>query len=357
MHLPMNKIAPFSFYTKGANGAVVAPTVGIVSYIIVDEAGASASSGIASTAGGNLFTIAFSPNSAGLVEGNIYSLVATWAASGVNYAETLGTFEVVVDEAIVGIPVVDIRSVQGDIAAAGGLSIFGNSYGTLGFVDANLVQVNGNPTAAGGLSSFGEQYAGGDILVNLQGSVNSVLTPVEADVVSILNDSNGLSGLTDIGEDYTNNLAVTADVFKWRGATVPVPHTSGYPVVTHKVGTGTGEINLSAGTVPVVATSVRSAVGMALANLDAQLTAILAASGGIGDMVIEPAGGVGEPEYTLTDALRLILAQTTGLTNRHTQDGELVVNFRDVNNRITRLSMKLDRFNDRTEVTKDVTDP
>jgi hypothetical protein len=41
-----------------------------------------------------------------------------------------------------------------------------------------------------------------------------------------------------------------ADVTHWNGAAVATPATAGHPVVTHKVGTGTGEMNLSGGRTP-----------------------------------------------------------------------------------------------------------
>lgn len=41
-----------------------------------------------------------------------------------------------------------------------------------------------------------------------------------------------------------------ADVTQWSGTNVASPATAGYPAVTVKVGTGTGEINLSSGAVP-----------------------------------------------------------------------------------------------------------
>jgi hypothetical protein len=41
-----------------------------------------------------------------------------------------------------------------------------------------------------------------------------------------------------------------ADVTQWSGTNVGAPATAGYPVVTVKVGTGTGEINVASGKVP-----------------------------------------------------------------------------------------------------------
>lgn len=42
-----------------------------------------------------------------------------------------------------------------------------------------------------------------------------------------------------------------ADVTQWSGTNVATPDTAGYPKTTIKVGTGTGELNISSGAVPV----------------------------------------------------------------------------------------------------------
>lgn len=42
---------------------------------------------------------------------------------------------------------------------------------------------------------------------------------------------------------------VAANVTQWSGTAVPTPHTAGYPIVTHKVGTGTGELQITSGVV------------------------------------------------------------------------------------------------------------
>jgi hypothetical protein len=47
------------------------------------------------------------------------------------------------------------------------------------------------------------------------------------------------------GGDY-----LQIDVSQWNNSNVATPATAGYPVVTHKVGTGTGEMNLSGGRTP-----------------------------------------------------------------------------------------------------------
>ncbi len=44
--------------------------------------------------------------------------------------------------------------------------------------------------------------------------------------------------------------ALQVDVSQWNNSAVATPATAGYPVVTHKVGTGTGEMNLSGGRTP-----------------------------------------------------------------------------------------------------------
>lgn len=55
------------------------------------------------------------------------------------------------------------------------------------------------------------------------------------------------------------NRSTKADVTKWNGTAVASPATAGYPAVTIKSGTGTGELNLSSGEVALSSTS-RAAV-------------------------------------------------------------------------------------------------
>lgn len=43
----------------------------------------------------------------------------------------------------------------------------------------------------------------------------------------------------------------TTDVTAWRGTDVPAPNTAGYPIVTHKAGSGAGEILLTTGKITV----------------------------------------------------------------------------------------------------------
>lgn len=66
---------------------------------------------------------------------------------------------------------------------------------------------------------------------------------------------------------------VAANVTQWSGTNVPTPNTAGYPIVTHKVGTGTGELSITSGTVAAsVAGTVTSNVtqwnGSAVATPD-----------------------------------------------------------------------------------------
>lgn len=61
-----------------------------------------------------------------------------------------------------------------------------------------------------------------------------------------INDSNG----DEIGTGVISLGGIT-NVTQWNGTNVATPEAAGYPAVTVKVGTGTGEINLSSGKVPV----------------------------------------------------------------------------------------------------------
>ena len=56
---------------------------------------------------------------------------------------------------------------------------------------------------------------------------------------------------TGTGEIDTASGVVQADVRKWNNTAVPAEHTAGYPIVTVKDGTGTGEIDTASGRVAI----------------------------------------------------------------------------------------------------------
>lgn len=57
---------------------------------------------------------------------------------------------------------------------------------------------------------------------------------------------------------YIELNATAADVTHWNGTAVATPDTAGYPKVTIKSGTGTGEVSLSSGIASVNATQINS---------------------------------------------------------------------------------------------------
>jgi hypothetical protein len=68
-----------------------------------------------------------------------------------------------------------------------------------------------------------------------------------------------------LGTDTLN-----ADTTQWNGTNVATPATAGYPAVTHKVGTGTGEIDITSG---VVKSNVAQFLGTAITETSGQIAA------------------------------------------------------------------------------------
>lgn len=85
------------------------------------------------------------------------------------------------------------------------------------------------------------------------------------------------------------------DVWSWRGQAVPAAHTNGYPIVTIKDGTGTGEIDTDAGAVPIYGGSidtVNDKTGYSLSSAGIQaiwdaLTSALTTAGSIGTLLVD----------------------------------------------------------------------
>lgn len=113
------------------------------------------------------------------------------------------------------------------------------------------------------------------------------------------------------------------NVTTWSGTAVATPDTAGYPKVTIKDGTGTGEIDTTSGGVALSAgqeievadADLRAALGMAAADLDTQLDAIVAdtnelqtdwANGGRLDVLIDAIKAA-------TDLLNSAQAEPTGV--------------------------------------------
>lgn len=125
----------------------------------------------------------------------------------------------------------------------------------------------------------------------------------------------------------TDNLE--ADVVQWLGTAAATPATNGYPAVTIKVGTGTGEINLSSGAVPIRGNVKKAAAFTKFSFLMTDstnhnpatgktVTATISKDGGSfgslssGDSVTEVANGIYEVDLDATDtnANNIILRAT-----------------------------------------------
>jgi hypothetical protein len=143
------------------------------------------------------------------------------------------------------------------------------------------------------------------------------------------------SGFYSVGGQYWVVVAsITADsqtvnfipcTFRIRAAEA----TAGYPVITHKVGTGTGEINLSSGGVPTTA---------------ADKTAV----------VTELMGTTVENNGSLTFKTMMRVAISL-LTGRTTVSGSTAT-YKTADNAKTRATVVTDSSNQRTTVTLDGTD-
>lgn len=80
-------------------------------------------------------------------------------------------------------------------------------------------------------------------------------TASSAEFEEMVYSSGAAEAATGAAASVTAGVTLAADqavnVTKWSGTAVPTPDTAGYPKVTLKSGTGTGEVNISSGAVPV----------------------------------------------------------------------------------------------------------
>ena len=88
--------------------------------------------------------------------------------------------------------------------------------------------------------------------------------PVE-NAQDIIDEIHGVLGLSLIHiyllvAIQTVDAGVPANVKQWNGTAVATPHTNGYPVVTIRDGTGTGEIDTSGGKVMLQDGAITAAV-------------------------------------------------------------------------------------------------
>jgi hypothetical protein len=115
------------------------------------------------------------------------------------------------------------------------------------------------------------------------------------------------------------DLGSQVDVTAWNGTAVASPHTAGYPVVTVKDGTGTGEINTNAGAIALVdlvtlATTTTTATNVTTVNgLAANVITAAATAADFGTEVGTAVWASGT--RTLTSLAGLTVDTVTTLTN------------------------------------------
>lgn len=141
------------------------------------------------------------------------------------------------------------------------------------------------------------------------------------------------------------NGNMKSDLRDWLATALATPDTAGYPKVTVKDGTGTGEIDTSSGAVAVSAAAIRAALGLASANLDTQLDALPTAAE-CAAALLDLSNGI-ETGLTPRQALRLLAAVAVGVTTG--MEGTTGV-FKGAGVATTRVQATLDG-NNRTAVT------
>lgn len=155
-------------------------------------------------------------------------------------------------------------------------------------------------------------------------------TEMNADCVAVIVKTSSSGAKTTVLVLYPNEAGdIDVDTTAWNGTAVASPDTAGYPKITIKSGTGTGELNLSSGNVALTST----------AN-----TAI----------VTELMGTTTENNGSLT--FKTILRVITAILAGRVSISGSTVTFNTPNNAKTRATVVTDSSNQRTTVTLDGTD-
>ena len=151
-----------------------------------------------------------------------------------------------------------------------------------------------------------------------------------------------LSSGTGTGQVSLSAGVVAANPTQWNGTNIPAVHTAGYPIVTIKDGTGTGEIDTASGKVSLADGSIAAAT-FAAGALDANALAtdaVAEITAAIKALVIETEGSI-----TVGQALSSILASAAGVTGT----GGSV--FKSPNGVATRITATVNGSNERTAIT------
>lgn len=167
-------------------------------------------------------------------------------------------------------------------------------------------------------------------------------TEMNADTVAIIvKTSSSGAKTTPIVMYPAEATDIPANVTGWNGTAVATPDTAGYPKVTVKDGTGTGEIDTNAGKVLLADGAITAAV-VATGAIDADALAA--------DAVDEILDEVVEGSLTMRQILRIVLAALAGESGG---GGTSTITFRDNADTKNRISATIDGSRNRTAVTLD----
>lgn len=149
-----------------------------------------------------------------------------------------------------------------------------------------------------------------------------------------------------------------ADVTQWNGTNVATPDTAGYPKVTIKSGTGTGEISLTSGIASVNVTQWGGSAPNALVSgrvnsyVGAMGTDVVDATALAANAVDEIWDEVVDGTYTGRQSMRIQNSLSAGKTSG---GGTGTITFRDLADTKNRISATIDGSGNRTAVTIDAT--
>lgn len=131
-------------------------------------------------------------------------------------------------------------------------------------------------------------------------------TEMNADCVAVIVKTSTSGAKTTVLVFYPQEAGdIDVDVQSWNGSYVASPHTAGYPVVTIKDGTGTGEIDTSSGT--VIAGSLGT---QAKADVNAEVLDV---------MNVDTFAEIGQETPAATQTLRKMIAYLyKAWRNKHT---------------------------------------
>jgi hypothetical protein len=182
----------------------------------------------------------------------------------------------------------------------------------------------------------------GFVTVDLNSEVNTTHLAGTAQTGRDIGTSVLLSSGTGTGQVSLSSGRVNGDVVYWNGSAIAGVDTAGYPKVTIKDGTGTGELDTASGKVSI-ATGGIVAASFGAGAIDAAATAadfITEITAAVKALVIETEGSI-----TVGQALSVILAAASGVT----ASGGAVL--KDPSGTATRITATINGSNERTAMT------